>query len=138
MIPSYIHLLRAKDLMDRRFAEPLVVAELAATAYASPAHFARSFKRAFGETPHRYLQRRRIERAMDLIRATEAPLTQIALDVGFATPSSFTRAFHEVTGAPPSAYAARARAGAPAIPGCFALMWTRPSSSRQAEPAARV
>ena len=134
MIPSYIHLLRAKDLMDRRYAEPLEVAELAAAAYASPAHFARSFKRAFGETPHRYLQQRRIERAMDLMRSTDRSLTEIALDVGFATPSSFTRAFRDTTGRPPSAYPRNA----PAIPDCFALMHTRPSSSRQAEPAARL
>ena len=133
MIPSYIHLLRAKDLMDRRYAEPLDVATLAGEAYASPAHFARSFKRAFGETPHRYLQRRRIERAADLIRNTDAPLTEIALHVGFATPSSFTRAFKEVTGRPPSAYPR----DAPAVPGCYALMYTRPSSSRQAQDGAR-
>ena len=136
-IPAFIHLLRAKNLIDRRFAEPLDVARLAREAYASDAHFARSFKRAFGEAPHRYLTRRRIERAQELLRGTDRSLTTVALDVGFDTPSSFSRAFRQITGEPPSAYAKRWRAaGAPPVPACFALMYTRPlglSSSGQAE-----
>jgi len=140
-IPAYIHLLRAKNLIDRRYAEPLDVPALAREAYASTAHFARSFKRAFGETPHRYLLRRRIERAQELLRATALNLTDIAQEVGFSSLSSFSRAFRELTGEPPSAYAKRWRAAAaPPVPGCFALMYTRPSqpsSSRQASPGAR-
>jgi transcriptional regulator GlxA family with amidase domain len=135
-IPLHLHLLRARDVIDRRYAEPLDVPGLAREAYASTAHFARSFKRAFGETPHRYLQRRRIERAKDLLRATELPVTAVALDVGFANLSSFSRAFRELTGEAPSDYAHRWRAApAPPIPGCFLMMYTRPhgsSSSRQA------
>jgi AraC-like DNA-binding protein len=135
-VPSYLHLLRAKDLIDRRYAQPLDVATLAGEAYASSAHFARSFKRAFGETPHRYMQRRRVERAAELLRGTESSVTEVGLDVGFASLSSFSRAFRELIGEPPSAYARRWRgAEAPPIPACFTLMYTRPlgsSSSRQA------
>jgi AraC-like DNA-binding protein len=126
-IPSYIHLLRAKDLIDRRYAQTLDVPALAREAYASSAHFARSFKRAFGETPHQYLARRRIERAQELLRATDLPVTEVCLEVGFRSLSSFSRAFRELTGEPPSAYAARWRATtAPPIPACFAQMYTRP------------
>ena len=138
-VPSYVHLLRAKDLIDRRYAQPLDVATLAGEAYASSAHFARSFKRAFGETPHRYIQRRRVERAAELLRGTESSVTEVGLDVGFASLSSFSRAFRELTGEPPSAYARRWRGTqAPPIPACFTLMYTRPlgsSSSRQAVPS---
>lgn len=136
-IPAFIHLLRAKDVIDRRYAEALDVAILAQAAYTSEAHFARSFRRAFGETPHRYLTRRRIERARELLRGTDRPLTEVGLAVGFDTPSSFSRAFRQITGEPPSAYAKRWRAaGAPPVPACFALMYTRPlglSSSGQAD-----
>ena len=92
-IPVYIHLLRAKDVIDREYARPLEVATLAAEAHASPAHFARSFKRAFGETPHKYLVRRRIERAKELLRGTDRSVTEISLEVGFQSLGSFSTAF---------------------------------------------
>jgi AraC-like DNA-binding protein len=136
-IPAYVHLLRAKNAIDRRYAERLDVLAMAREAYASEAHFARSFKRAFGETPRRYLTRRRIERAQELLRGTDRPLTDVALDVGFGTPSSFSRAFRQITGEPPSAYAKRWRAASPPpVLACFALMYTRPlglSSPGQAD-----
>ena len=126
-VPAHLHLLRAKDEIDRRYAEPLEVAELARTALASEAHFARSFKRAFGETPGRYLQRRRIERAADLLRETDLPVTQVCLDVGFTSLGSFGNAFRALIGEPPSAYRDRHRgAPPPQVPACFTLMWTRP------------
>jgi AraC-like DNA-binding protein len=129
-VPSYVHLLRAKDLIDRRYAEPLDVATLAGAAYVSSAHFARSFKRAFGETPHRYMLRRRVERAAELLRGTESSVTEVSLDVGFASLSSFSRAFRELMGESPSAYARRWRGRhAPPIPACFTLMYTRPIGS---------
>ena len=106
------HLRAAKDEIDRRYAEPLDIATLASTALASEAHFIRSFKREFGETPHRYLQRRRIERAGDRLRETDDPITQIALDVGFTCISWFATAFREVMGETPTAYRDRHR-GAP-------------------------
>jgi AraC-like DNA-binding protein len=129
-IPVYIHLLRAKDLIDRDYAQPLDVAALARAAHASTAHFARSFKRAFGETPHQYLRRRRIERAMDLLRETGLSVTEVSLEVGFRSLGSFSSAFREVAGEPASRYARRWRAGGPPpIPGCFTLMYTRPVES---------
>jgi AraC-like DNA-binding protein len=136
VIPVYIHLLRAKDLIDREYAQPLDVPALARAAHASTAHFSRSFKRAFGETPHRYLLRRRIERAKELLRGTEMSVTEVSVEVGFRSLGSFSTAFRELVGSAPSEYAGRWRAGAPPpIPACFTLMYTRPvesSSSREA------
>jgi AraC-like DNA-binding protein len=127
-IPVYIHLLRAKDLMDRKYAQPLDVPALARAAHASTAHFSRSFKRSFGETPHQYLLRRRIERAKELLRGTELSVTEASLEVGFQSLGSFSTAFRKLVGESPSDYARRWRAAPPpAIPACFTLMYTRPS-----------
>jgi len=129
-IPVYIHLLRAKDLIDREYARELDVPALAHTAHASTAHFSRSFKRAFGETPHRYLLRRRIERAKELLRGTELSVTEVGLEVGFRSLGSFSTGFRELVGEPPSEYARRWRAAPPPpIPACFTLMYTRPLAS---------
>ena len=119
-------LLRARDAMDRDFAEPLDVPGLARVALMSPAHFSRSFREVFGETPHRYLQRRRIERAMALLRETDRSVTDIAIAVGFDSLGTFSRTFHKVVGLPPSRYRART-APSPAVV-CFVKAWTRPSS----------
>ena len=91
-------LLRARDLMDRAYAEPLDVRSVAAAAYLSEAHFTRSFRAAFGETPHRYLQRRRVERAMFLLRDTERSVTDICFDVGFTSLGTFSRTFRDIVG----------------------------------------
>jgi AraC-like DNA-binding protein len=129
-IPVYVHLRRAKDLIDRDFAEPLDVPALAREAHASRAHFVRSFKKAFGETPHRYLLRRRIERAKELLRNTSLSVTEVSLAVGFRSLGSFSTAFRQLVGESPSAYARHWRpALAPAIPACFTLMYTRPHTS---------
>jgi AraC-like DNA-binding protein len=126
-IPVYIHLLRAKDTIDREYARQLNVETLARAAYASPSHFARSFKRAFGETPHKYLLRRRIERAKELLRSTDLTVTEVSLEVGFQSLGSFSTAFRGLVGEPPSDYARRWRdETAPPIPACFTLMYTRP------------
>lgn len=129
-IPVYIHLLRAKDLIDREYARHLDVPALAREAHASTAHFSRSFKSAFGETPHQYLLRRRIERAKDLLRSTGLSVTEVSVDVGFRSLGSFSTAFRDLVGESPSEYARRWRAAdAPPIPACFTLMYTRPAAS---------
>src|SRR5437667_2851225 len=97
-------LLRARDAMDRSYAEPLDVRTVAAVAYLSPAHFIRSFRAAFGETPHRYLQRRRVERSMFLLRETDRSVTDICFDVGFTSSGTFSRTFREIVGETPSDY----------------------------------
>jgi AraC-like DNA-binding protein len=126
-IPVYVHLRRAKDLMDREYARELDVPALAREAHASRAHFVRSFKQAFGETPHQYLQQRRIERAKELLRSTDMSVTEVSIEVGSRSLGSFSVAFRTLVGESPRDYAKRWRtAGAPRIPACFTLMHTRP------------
>ena len=127
-------MLRARDAMDRAYAQPLDVAALARLVHVSEAHFIRTFRATFGETPHRYLQRRRVERAMFLLRATELSVTEICLDVGFISLGTFSRTFSEIVGQSPSVY--RGRGEAPAVPTCFAMAWSRPSSFGEARRAA--
>lgn len=119
-------LLRARDAMDRDFAEPLNVPSLARIALMSPAHFSRTFSATFGETPHRYLQRRRIERACALLRNSELPVTELALAVGFDSLGTFSRTFSAIIGRSPSAY--RLTAAPVDVPTCVVKAWTRPSS----------
>ncbi|MCW3004847.1 MAG: ptlR [Conexibacter sp.] len=123
-------LLRARDAMDRTYAQPLDIPTLARIAHVSEAHFIRTFRATFGETPHRYLQRRRVERAMYMLRETDRSVTDICLDVGFTSLGTFSRTFRAIVGEPPSAY--RKRAVAVAVPNCFAMAWTRPSSFGEA------
>jgi transcriptional regulator GlxA family with amidase domain len=123
-------LLRARDAMDRTYAQPLDVATLARIAHVSEAHFIRSFRATFGETPHRYLQRRRVERAMFLLRTTERSVTDICMEVGFASLGTFSRTFREIVDESPTEY--RGRGKAPAVPTCFAMAWSRPSSFGEA------
>ncbi|MDP9344772.1 MAG: helix-turn-helix transcriptional regulator [Actinomycetota bacterium] len=118
-------MLRARDAMDRRYAQPLDIPALASIACVSEAHFIRTFRDTFGETPHRYLQRRRVERAMFLLWHTDRSVTEICLDVGFASLGTFSRTFTAIVGETPSAY--RDRTEVRAVPNCFAMAWTRPS-----------
>jgi transcriptional regulator GlxA family with amidase domain len=118
-------MLRARDAMDRAYAQPLDVAALARIAHVSPAHFTRTFRATFGETPHRYLQRRRVERAMFLLRETDDSVTDICFQVGFGSPGTFSRTFHAIVGRSPRAY--RGQAAATGVPTCFTKAWTRPS-----------
>lgn len=120
-------MLRARDAMDRTYAEPLDVATLAAIAHVSQAHFIRTFRATFGETPHRYLQRRRVERAMYLLRSTDRSVTDVCMEVGFSSLGTFSRTFTEIVGEPPSAYRVRGSVGR--VPTCFAMAWMRPSSA---------
>lgn len=119
-------LLRARDAMDRSYAQPLDVPGLARIAHVSPAHFTRTFRTAFGETPHRYLQRRRVERAMFLLRETDRSVTDICFEVGFGSPGTFSRTFHDIVGRSPRTY--RKEASAMGVPTCFTMTWLRPST----------
>ncbi len=113
--------------MDRTYSQPLDIPALAAIAYVSEAHFIRTFRATFGETPHRYLQRRRVERAMFLLRATDRSVTDICLEVGFGSLGTFSRTFKQIVGESPAAY--RTKGAAPSrVPTCFVMAWTRPSS----------
>jgi len=117
-------LLRARDAMDRAYAEPLDVKAVAAVAFVSPAHFSRSFHVVFGETPHRYLQRRRVERSMFLLRETDRSVTDICFDVGFTSLGTFSRTFTRIVGETPSSY--RLGNGPIVAPHCVQLTAMRP------------
>jgi AraC-like DNA-binding protein len=117
-------LLRARDAMDRAYAEPLDVRAVAAVAHVSEAHFSRSFRAVFGETPHRYLQRRRVERSMFLLRETDRSVTDICLDVGFTSLGTFSRTFRDIVGESPSSY--RDGHGPIVAPNCVQMAGTRP------------
>ncbi|RKR92320.1 AraC-like DNA-binding protein [Micromonospora pisi] len=119
-------MLRARDAMDRGYAQPLDVPALARIAHVSEAHFTRTFRATFGETPHRYLQRRRVERAMFLLRETNRPVTEICLDVGFGSLGTFSRTFRDIVGRSPRTY--RREAVVTGVPTCFTKAWTRPSA----------
>lgn len=142
MVPPARHLLRAKDLADARYFDPLNVGDLARAAGLSPAHFSREFRRTFGEAPHQYLLTRRLERAAALLRNTDRTVTEICFAVGLASVGSFTTSFRRVYGAAPLAY--RATTFPPAqhhirIPGCVARAYGRPQNRtfREAEPSFR-
>ena len=122
-------MLRARDAMDRSYAEPLDVPALARIAHVSEAHFIRTFRATFGETPHRYLQRRRVERAMYLLVQTEQPVTEVCYAVGFGSLGTFSRTFRDIVGESPSDYRKR-KAAAAGVPSCFIRAWMRPTSAR--------
>ena len=136
------HLRVAKDLMDRHYAEPLSLDQVARQAGYSRFHFLRAFRDAYGETPRAYLTRRRIERARDLLRSANLTVTEICHMVGFTSLGSFSARFSGLMGQSPSAYRAEAaRRGGPApIPGCFALMWRTglPAAPASAPPGLAV
>ncbi|WP_329235486.1 AraC family transcriptional regulator [Streptomyces sp. NBC_00111] len=119
-------MLRARDAMDRAYAQPLDVPALARIAHVSPAHFARTFRATFGETPHRYLQRRRVERAMFLLRESGHSVTDICYEVGFGSTGTFSRTFRDIVGRSPRTY--RKEAAVADVPTCFTKAWTRPNA----------
>jgi AraC-like DNA-binding protein len=117
------HLRRARDHIDRNYAAPLDLDSLARVAGVSKFHFARSFEATYGETPIRYVTRRRIERAQDLLRSANLTVTEICMLVGFASLGSFSSRFSELVGESPTAYRNRwAAQGGPHIPGCYLFM----------------
>ena len=118
---------RARDLIDREYAEPLEVAALARAALMSTAHFSRRFRAAYGETPYAYLMTRRIERAKALLRRGDMSVTEVCLEVGCTSLGSFSARFTEVVGETPTAYRARDHRALAGLPGCIARDLTRPS-----------
>src|SRR5215212_3094391 len=131
VVPPVRHLLRARDLADARYAEPLAVDDLARAAGLSRAHFSREFRRAFGESPHAYLLTRRLERAAALLRTTDHSVAEICLDVGLVSVGSFTTSFTRHFGRSPNAY----RASFPPasmyarVPACVVHAYSRPQRS---------
>ena len=125
-------MLRIRDTHDRDYDHALDIEALARLVHVSPDHLIRTFRAAFGETPHRYLQRRRVERAMFLLRTTDLDVTEVCLAVGFTSLGTFSRMFSAVVGQSPSEYARHATL--PAVPGCFMMAWTRPSTFTHGTP----
>jgi AraC-like DNA-binding protein len=119
------HLRRARDLMDRDYAEPLDVPTMARAANMSPSHFARKFRAAYGETPYNYLMTRRIERAKALLREGMS-VTDACMTVGCTSLGSFSSRFSEIVGESPSEYRARDHSHMEVVPPCVAMVVTRP------------
>jgi AraC-like DNA-binding protein len=124
------HLRRAKDLMDREYARPLDVPAMARAAHASPAHFARRFREAYGETPYAYLMTRRVERAKALLRTSDLSVTAVSLEVGCQSLGTFCTRFREIVGVTPTEYRATAR-DVPGVPPCVAKALTRPRRNQE-------
>ncbi|MGH3281701.1 MAG: helix-turn-helix transcriptional regulator [Trebonia sp.] len=118
---------RARDLMDREYARPLAIAEIAGAALMSPGHFSRQFRAAYGETPYAYLMTRRIERAKGLLRRGDLSVTEVCLAVGCTSLGSFSARFTQMAGEAPTAYRARDHGALVSVPGCIARDLTRPS-----------
>jgi len=128
---------RARDRMDRDYALPLDVAALARAALMSPAHFSRQFRAAYGETPYSYLMTRRIERAKALLRRGDMSVTEVCFEVGCTSLGSFSSRFTELVGETPSAYRARGHEDYVAVPGCVAMIRSRPVRNGEAGSPAR-
>jgi AraC-like DNA-binding protein len=131
-----VHLRRARDHIDRHYQESLDLDQLAALAGISKFHFQRTFKATYGISPAEYLSRRRLERAQDLLRATNLTVTEVCHAVGFSSLGSFSARFRELVGESPTAFQARFAVGAPHIPGCLLFMWglTRSASGEKPSP----
>ena len=121
---------RARDRMDREYAQPLDVAALARTAMMSPAHFSRRFRAAYSETPYSYLMTRRIERAKALLRQGELSVTEVCMAVGCTSLGSFSSKFTELVGEAPSAYRARDHGELVGVPSCQTMVASRPRKER--------
>ena len=134
-VPPARHLLKAKDLADARYREPLDVDDMAGAAGLSRAHFSREFRAAFGESPHTYLLTRRMERAAALLRNTDRSVAEICLDVGLQSVGSFTTSFKRTYGMTPTAYRASfpPAAASALVPACVVRFFGRPQHSTSEE-----
>jgi len=128
---------RARDRMDREYAQPLDVEALARDAHMSPGHFSRRFRAAYGESPYSYLMTRRIERAMALLRRGDMTVTEVCFAVGCSSLGTFSTRFTELVGMPPSVYAREADGAWAGMAPCVAKRVTRPIRNREATPARR-
>ena len=137
-VPPSRHLLRARDLIDARYREPLDVRDVARAARLSPAHFSREFRRAFGEPPHQYLLTRRMERAAALLRSTDRTVAEVCVMVGLRSVGSFTTTFERTFGLSPTAYRAAFPPAAThaRIPACVVHAHSRPQRSTFREDSA--
>ena len=143
-IAELAHLRRARDLLEREYARPLNVPAMARAALMSPSLFSRRFREAYGETPYAYLQARRVERAMGLLREGGLSVTDVCIAVGFTSLGSFSSTFTRLVGEPPSAYKARDHGRLAPVPPCMTRAWARPGwiaepcRIGEAAPAARA
>ena len=133
LLEDLVRLRRARDTMDRDYAQPLDVPALARIALMSPGHFSRSFRAAYGETPYNYLQTRRIERAKALLRRGDLSVTEVCVAVGCTSLGSFSSRFTELVGESPSAYRARNHDEVAVIPPCLIRTATRPVRNGEAK-----
>ena len=134
-----VHLRRARDHADRHYAEPLDLDRLAGVAGLSKYHFHRLFAATYGRTPAAYVSERRIERAQDLLRATNLTVTEVCHAVGFSSLGSFSSTFRRIVGDSPRDFQQRYAEGAPHIPGCYVFMWglVERSASEEKPPSSR-
>lgn len=131
-LDDLVRLRRARDRMDREYAQPLDVPTLARDALMSAGHFSRSFRAAYGETPYGYLMTRRIERAKALLRRGDLSVTDVCVEVGCTSLGSFSARFSELVGMSPSAYRAQQHDAGAAVPACVAKVRTRPVRNGEA------
>jgi AraC-like DNA-binding protein len=124
-VAELAHLRRARDMLDRDYARPLNVPAMARAALMSPSLFARRFREVYGDTPYGYLQARRVERAMALLRR-DMSVTDVCMAVGFTSLGSFSSTFTRLVGEPPSAYKARDHSRLAPVPPCMTRAWARP------------
>jgi AraC-like DNA-binding protein len=137
-IADLVRLRRARDRIDRDYAQPLDVSALARTAHMSPGHFSRKFRAAYGESPYSYLMTRRIERAMALLRRGDMNVTDVCFAVGCSSLGTFSSRFTELVGMSPSAYRREATPSTRGIPSCVEKRVTRPIRNREARPGTRL
>jgi len=136
-IADLVHLRRARDLMDREYAQPLGVPAMARAALMSPAHFSRKFRAAYGETPYSYLMTRRIERAKALLRQGKT-VTDTCVAIGCTSLGSFSSRFTDIVGETPSQYRARDHRNGEVIPSCVSMVASRPRRAAPALPPSRI